>query len=137
MVVGSDLTVSTGLYQRTFAWSVVCCGTLLLLACDADKWAPPQSNQGQFELQKDPQGRTIRLNKITGEVVVVEGTQLIPVQRSEGTTTRTSQTSKPAARAPVVKPAAGGESATGGRAIVDKAVPEPISQTVVINVDSP
>jgi hypothetical protein len=100
---------------------MVCC-VAFLVGCDLDRSAGVQSNQSKFELQKDPQGRTIRLNKITGEVVVVDGTQLIPVQRADGPTARTSPTSKPAAHAPAAKPAA---------------IPEPVPQTVAINVDSP
>jgi hypothetical protein len=56
---------------------------LLLLgsACnDVSKALLPQHEEEKFELKQDKRGRIIRLNKVTGEVAIVDGTQLVPVR---------------------------------------------------------
>ena len=54
---------------------------------------------GQFELRQDSQGRIIRLNRVTGEVAVIQGNQVIPVSESSKakarTAPRTAQSPKP------------------------------------------
>src|SRR5437016_5071910 len=119
--------------NQRLASATMLCGALLLLGCDIDRSVVSQSSQSQFELQKDAQGRTIRLNKITGEVVVVEGTQLIPVRRADETTTRTSPMQKPAARTPATKPVAGGET-TAQRAETYADIPESYPQNVIMGI---
>jgi hypothetical protein len=57
--------------------------SIFSLGCQAWKDATAQQqDQARFELKQDSQGRLIRLDKTTGEVVVVEGTRLIPVKPS-------------------------------------------------------
>jgi len=47
------------------------------------KTAP--SNEGIYELKQDNQGRLIRLNKVTGEVAIIDGTELMPVAPADST----------------------------------------------------
>ena len=67
-------------------------------ACSTDTTQPP-NDQAKFELRQDSQGRIIRLNRITGEVAVIQGNQVIPVSESSKakarTATRTAQSPKP------------------------------------------
>jgi hypothetical protein len=44
----------------------------------------------QFELQQDKQGRTIRLNKATGEIAVLQGTELVAIKTPEQSRTSAS-----------------------------------------------
>src|SRR4051812_28430555 len=63
------------------------CTSLVLLLGLAASACSQFSRQGQpdaqFELKQDGQGRVIRLNKQTGEVMRVEGTKLVPVTPPE------------------------------------------------------
>ena len=83
---------STGI----FVLALTC--SLTLSACSTDTTQPP-NDQAKFELKQDSQGRTIRLNRITGEVVVIQGNQVIPVSESSKakarTATRTARSPKP------------------------------------------
>jgi hypothetical protein len=60
--------------------------TCLLTACDElpnTKPTPPPAPHDKYEMKEDKQGRTIRLNKETGEIAVLEGSALVPVQSPE------------------------------------------------------
>ena len=104
--------------QRLGRWlGIFTVGTVCLLsACTQDlgsgflkKDEPPQ-----FELQRDTQGRVIRLNKVTGEMVVVNGSQLIPIRQSDEAgraQAQSAQRSNIPATAPIAKRA---ESAVAG-----------------------
>jgi Zn-dependent protease with chaperone function len=67
-------------------------------ACD--RILPASSNQSQerFELKQDSQGRVIRLDKTTGQVVLVDGTRLVPLGKPELGSASTD--SKPVASQP-------------------------------------
>jgi hypothetical protein len=54
--------------------------------CDTVSKASRDPVPDRFELKQDVEGRVIRLNRVTGEVVVVQGTQLIPVRETKATT---------------------------------------------------
>lgn len=65
--VGSCLLITTGLVYS--------------LACDELKnGSQKTTDSSRFELKQDNQGRVIRLDKVTGEVVVVDGTKLVPLK---------------------------------------------------------
>jgi hypothetical protein len=57
----------------------------------------PQHSDQQFEFQRDQQGRLVRLNKVTGEVMLVEGGELRP---SRLAASRKRRTAAPIAAAP-------------------------------------
>jgi hypothetical protein len=50
--------------------------TILVSGCSRIGSTPPQSNDSRFELQRDTQGRLIRLDRVTGEMVLIDGTRL-------------------------------------------------------------
>jgi hypothetical protein len=50
------------------------------VGCDGLRKQPPPPVDDLYELKQDKAGRIIRLNKVTGEVVVVEGNRLVPVK---------------------------------------------------------
>jgi hypothetical protein len=59
---------------------------LIASACDRVSAGLSGKPQDRFELRQDNQGRLIRLDKSTGEIVIVEGTRLIPL--AQGSTNR-------------------------------------------------
>jgi hypothetical protein len=86
---------------------------LLLLgsACNDVSKALPQHKEEKFELKQDKRGRMVRLNTVTGEVAIVDGTQLVPIQPSDTPTKRAT-----ARRVPTQGPAL-------------SATPKPVSST--------
>jgi hypothetical protein len=66
-----------------------CVALLMILAvvsCDqfpTNRSSSPPAEKEKFEMTEDKQGRTIRLNKVTGEMAVLEGSALVPVQSPE------------------------------------------------------
>jgi hypothetical protein len=73
---------SPGTVMSRGPFGVPAVALLLLLgsACSDVSKALPQHKDEQFELKQDKRGRIIRLNKATGEVAVVDGTQLVPIR---------------------------------------------------------
>jgi hypothetical protein len=72
-------------------------GSLLLLAaCDQVGTTRPHAEDTKFELQKDQQGRVIRLDKVTGEIVIVNGDRLTPL-KPVGSTQTSSSSNEPVA----------------------------------------
>lgn len=56
---------------------------LAALACDESLLKRPGSSSDTFEMKQDKDGRTVRLNRNTGEMTVLEGTVLVPVKTPE------------------------------------------------------
>jgi hypothetical protein len=96
---------------RFVAFLLLLAGATVSPACSTDTTQPP-NDQAKFELRQDSQGRTVRLNRMTGEVTVIQGNQVIPVPESSKakarTSTRTAQSSKPE-RTPADQPIAAAE----------------------------
>jgi hypothetical protein len=58
----------------------LCLGLLFLLgACNQVRTARPQDDDARFELKQDQQGRMLRLDKVTGEIAVVTGSGVTPL----------------------------------------------------------
>jgi hypothetical protein len=77
-------TPFTGQERRTWQWVaslLLLAGATISPACSTDTTQPP-GDQAKFELKQDNQGRTIRLNRVTGEVTVIQGSEVIPVAES-------------------------------------------------------
>lgn len=97
--------------------------TVLLGACDR----PPASDSERFQLIQDSHGRTIRLDKATGETAILDGNRLVPVQTGKGA----SGIAKPQAASPTTAaPAATSMLAppTSGSPSFQTATPEPVLQ---------
>jgi hypothetical protein len=90
------------------------------VGCDALRKQPPPPADDFYELKQDKAGRIIRLNKVTGEVVIVEGNRLIPVKQlppsavgsppsssSAAPTTRAGAATKAPAKTAAEEPVAG------------------------------
>lgn len=71
--------------------SVIALALFLEGGCDDVSKALRQRGEDKFELKQDSQGRVIRLNKVTGEVAIVNGTHLIPVTGAEPPATGVAQ----------------------------------------------
>ena len=74
---------------RFVASLLLLAGATVSPACSTDTTQPPV-DQAKFELRQDSQGRTIRLNRITGEVAVIQGNQVIQVAESSKAKARTA-----------------------------------------------
>ena len=70
--------LSRGLVRSIFVAPLV-----LLCACDQVRRVLPGQEDVKYELKQDSQGRTVRLNKSTGEVVIIDGTVMTPVKESK------------------------------------------------------
>jgi hypothetical protein len=68
--------------RRSLAsFAAIAAASIFSLGCQAWKDATAQQqDQARYELKQDSQGRVIRLDKMTGEVVIVDGTRLVPVK---------------------------------------------------------
>jgi hypothetical protein len=99
-------------------------GVALLLAtggCTHSGQAPSHED-GKFQLERDAQGQLVRLNRITGELVIVDGANLIPVESPH---LDSPQTSSPP---PVLTPAAPNTRPTEPKSVVPNkkvSVPQP------------
>lgn len=124
---------------------IVVVSALLLGACDQARRLSTTSddNNTRYELQRDDQGRIIRLDKVTGEVAIVKGETLIPATPSderprptnEG---RRSQTSAPAKGAGVTPHSGLTGAAPFNRADSEPAVQEaPSSAPEVVAPETP
>ena len=67
---------------RRCARCLVVVWPLLLCGCDQVRGSLPRQDDSRYELRQDAQGRTIRLDKVTGEVAIVQGERLIAVKPS-------------------------------------------------------
>src|SRR5262245_52928200 len=71
------------MWSKRVGLLIVGIGTLLIPSVrDRVSAVLARKPQDRFELRADNQGRLIRLDKTTGEVVVVAGTRLIPLAQS-------------------------------------------------------
>jgi hypothetical protein len=77
---------------------------LLLCACNQTGQAVPQQDDGRFEFKQDQQGRTLRLDKGTGEIAVVEGTRVIPLKSDAPQTGPTRRDQPPPRSTPSPRP---------------------------------
>jgi len=66
--------------RPTFRLLGVCLVSILLSACDQ----PSASDGERFQLTQDSRGRTIRLDKVTGETAILEGDRFVPVVTGKG-----------------------------------------------------
>jgi len=66
-----------------FERSILIAPLVLLCACDQVRSVLPAQGDVKYELKQDSQGRTIRLNKSTGEVAIIDGTALTPGRQAE------------------------------------------------------
>jgi hypothetical protein len=132
---------------------VVAVGVAFSVGCDR-LTARNQSEPERFQLQRDSQGRMIRLDKVTGEVVIVDGTRLIPVKSPNAPSARGSARTAGAAKqaehvpaAPVV-PTANEPAATlpaqpalltsiPAETLPHDYPPLPVGQMVMINEPAP
>jgi hypothetical protein len=83
---------------RTIA--VIAAASVCLAGCDRLGVFPERTENGRYQLMKDDRGQTLRLDTVTGSIVVVDPST-IPVERS----TRRVAPSRAAAAAPVVETA--------------------------------
>jgi hypothetical protein len=102
---------------RLVATLLLLAGGTVSFACSTDKSQPP-SDQAKFELKQDSQGRIVRLNRITGEMAVIQGNQVIPASESSKakarSATRTARSPKPEPT-PADQPIAAAEPVTRAR----------------------
>ena len=109
--------MSMWVHSRASVGLIFCLAALAnLLGCDKATDVSSQQDVGKFELSHDSRGRTIRINKVTGETAILDGDRFVPVKvgkekvASSGSPMRDpapSKSTSPAARpavAPVVSP---------------------------------
>lgn len=63
---------------------------------------PPASDADRFELRTDGEGRTLRIDRKTGETFVLKGTQFVPVQVAQGGTASASRSLAGSDRSPKI-----------------------------------
>ena len=80
--------------------AVIIAASICLAGCDRLGVFPERTENGRYQLMKDDRGQTLRLDTITGSIVIVESST-IPVERS----TRRVAPSRASAAAPVVETA--------------------------------
>ena len=104
---------------RFVASLLLLAGATVSPACSTDTTQPP-NDQGKFELRQDSQGRIVRLNRITGEMAVIQGNQVIPASESSKakarSATRTARSPKPEPT-PADQPIAAAERARPGETV--------------------
>ena len=96
---------------------------VLLGACDR----PSASDTERFQLIQDSHGRTIRLDKVTGETAILDGNRLVPVETGKGASgIAKPQVVSPTAAAPATTSVL--PTPTSGPASSQTATPEPALQ---------
>ena len=124
--------------QSVRYFSVIALALLADGGCDqVHSFVSRDGKDTTFELKQDSQGRVIRLNKVTGEVVIVDGTHLIPVTDTDpsaaGATSKRVQTTPRTLVRPATQPQAGADA----EAAVPASGQAPAGSAVTITLAAP
>jgi hypothetical protein len=108
----------------------------ILPACDklaslSSHQEPAKDDLAQFEIRQDSRGRTIRINKFTGETAILEGNRFVPVKTAKEKTAVSDSPRRDAARPKPTSSAAGPATPPPAAPVAAAVPPESVAPPVV------